>query len=57
LFGLEQDIIDAANPATDQWCDRLRSLCAHSGGGHFENMLCNYIYMIDRTLCETDNVI
>jgi len=34
----EQNVIEAA---IDQWRDRLRS-CVHTGGGHFELLLCNY---------------
>jgi len=53
----EQNVIEAA---TDQWPNRLRS-CVRAGGGHFEHMLRNKVFIcimwFIRTFYETVNVI
>jgi len=38
----EQNVIEAA---IDQWWDSLRS-CMRAGGGHFENMLRNCLFVL-----------
>jgi len=41
----EQNVIEAAKPATDQWRDCLRS-CMHAGRGDFEHVLRNYCLFV-----------